>query len=304
MEETRIFVLDKEVRTPSENLAINRLCVDLVEHGKYDLLSRIYKHKKGVILGSNESAFDINPDFCLSNGYEIIRRSSGGSAIVVDPELTLCYSIFLKNDFFGSTLDFNKMYKAVTFSLAKHLGGQFSVEGVYYLRYKTTNGNIPIAGHAIRSYRKVMQFDGVINKKPFDMNILERILKLRELYEFDGRKFISIDGIFYDINGNKVEVDASRAVLLRRERDELEKIIGLENIGLTETDFVKSFHSMLSDVFGSVKLVKEIPIEGKDLKVYYDEVIRKDYTDGRKCLGHCFVDLVEEEPLTLYSVQS
>ncbi len=83
-----VFWDDLKIKGPSKNLAINRACANLVKKGNYDLVARTYLHDKGVILGRGESIRDVNEEFCKTKGYEVISRPSGGSAILVEPDLT------------------------------------------------------------------------------------------------------------------------------------------------------------------------------------------------------------------------
>ena len=41
--EKKVLLLDKEAKTPSQNLATNQYFVDLVRQKQYDLIARIYK---------------------------------------------------------------------------------------------------------------------------------------------------------------------------------------------------------------------------------------------------------------------
>ena len=189
--EKKVLLLDKEAKTPSQNLATNQYFVDLVRQKQYDLIARIYKHTNGVILGYNESSNDVDMEFCRENNYEVIRRPTGGSAVVVDPDTTLCYTIIFDPLRLGRGKNINALYKEITIPLAKKLGLGVTVEGAYYLRMRLNGSSIPFAGHAIKLHDgKIAQFDGVINMTPFDMEKISGTIRLRELYSFNGSRYI------------------------------------------------------------------------------------------------------------------
>ncbi|MEM4336958.1 MAG: hypothetical protein QXG86_03060 [Candidatus Woesearchaeota archaeon] len=293
-----VLVIDKEVRKPSENLWINNYYSNLIKNGEYNSITRFYKHKKGVILGANESVEDINIEECIKEGYEVVRRPSGGSVIVVEPMLNLCYSLFFNPKIFGSDININGIYKAITFPLAKNLGSRFKVEGTYYLRYDIGDKKVVVGGHAIKTEKNVIQFDGVINLKKFDVKKLEELIKLRDLYESEGKKYILWEGRFYDKKGNFVK-ELRNGHLLRSEKKELEQVLGLEDIGLSEKFFISAMKKTIEEIFG-VAEYGQIPVSMRNKKQYTNKyIIKKTQKLGegkkRKRLGHCFVDFVEEE---------
>ncbi len=295
MADKMVFWDDLDVKSPIRNLLINRACVDLIGKGEYDLIARTYFHDKGVILGRGESIEDIYEDVCEKDGYEVVSRPSGGSAILVGPDSTLCYSIFFNSARFGGRFNIHEVYKSIVLPLARNLGDEFSVVGNYYLRYNLDEESIPIAGHAIKSYGEVTQFDGIVNLKRFDMAALEKVLRLRELWEFNGKKYLKVNGRFYDLDGGEVNLDENSPQFLRSEKQELEKIIGLEEIGISTTKFKQNLRKSLEEVFGEVHRIKGLSFKDVELDRYAEYLNLGNNYKGRRFLGHCFVDLVEEE---------
>lgn len=285
----RILFYDKTARVPSENLAINRACAGLVKTGKKDFIGRIYSHKKGVILGNSQSVSDVYTDNCKALGYEVLKRPSGGSAVVVDESSALCYSLFFNSGFFKGA-DLDRLYKAVTLPLAEKLGDAFSVKGMYYLRAEKDGKSVPVAGHAIHMQKGIVQFDGIVHLRPLDMDRVSKVLKLRDLYTSGGQAFFAVDGQYYDLQGKKLNgVDVSGAALLRSEKKELSRFPGLLELGISLEDFVSALHSVVCEVFG--------PAEKRDTYDFKKLGLSSDRNFGsHSCLGHCFVDLVEPEP--------
>ncbi len=302
--ERKIFLIDKEARPPSENLAMNNLFLRLIKEGKYDLIARIYCHTNGIILGNSESISDVYADTCCKQNFEIVRRLSGGSAIFATPDIVLCYSLFFNGMNLNINVNVTDVYKSITIPLAKKLGRDISVEGTYYLRVKRDGESIPFAGHAMKVYgRDIVHFDGVVNKTVFEIDILSRLIKLRELYSFDGENYIVVDGKAYTLSGKPIDkFNKSKAILLRSEKEELKKIIGLKEIGIEEDLFISILYDSLNDLFGGISRVDKIDIDSLELRKTSEE-IKKDASHGRRsCLGHCFVDLLEPEPRIHYGI--
>ena len=290
-----IFWDDTKINSPIKNMAINKACVDMVKNDEYDLIARLYRHSKGVILGFAESIEDVNLEYCKKHGYEVTSRPSGGSAIIVDPALNLSYSVFFKKKSFNV----HEIYQDLTIPLAKHLGDGFSVEGNYYLRYNIDGESIPIAGHAMKSYGGVTQFDGVVNLKRLCGEHIDDVLKTRELWRSGEDNYLKVEGRFFHMDGKEAMIDDADATCLRREKDELKKLVGLEDINISYEDFRLAFMQSLKDTFGDIS---EMPLD-IDVKVLEEYSAQSDETtkNARKYLGHCFVDMVEEEnPITRY----
>ncbi len=281
------LIINHNPLTPLDNLSINEFCVKL-SRNRDELIGRVYTHTKGVILSTNQSINDLYLNNCESMGYEIVRRPSGGSAIIVNPELTLCYSFFFPTKLFGGVFDFDKIYKTITEPLVKELGEDFSVEGNYYIRYK----GVPFAGHAIKSHNGVTQFDGVMQLKSFDMDELNNLIKLRELHEYNSVNCIKVNDKYYDFKGNNLKVDGLTA-LIRDEYEELNSISGAQELGLNNDYLIKTITNIVNKVFGECSVSNSL--RTPDLSIY-KELISKRLNKGRKNnLGHCFIDLLEPE---------
>jgi lipoate-protein ligase A len=299
MGEKQLLVLEKNPRAPSENLAVNNIYSDLVRGGKLDFIARLYSHTAGIILGNTQSLFDIRPDICHEQNYEVVRRPTGGSAIPVDTESTLCYSLFFKTK--PNNLDLTKIYKSITIPLAKNLGSEFSVEGTYYLRYIKNGISYPIAGHAMRSGKGVIQFDGVINLTQLDVDLFSKMIKLRELYKIGESNFIRMDGVTYNLRGKEVpDLSGKRGELLISEEKQLRNLLGLYDLRYSKMDFISALEKTVREVFGEVDTRESYSVPDTQIKQVQED-IKKGTNRGKKiCLGHCFIDMLEPEPKIHY----
>ncbi len=73
--------------TPEENLACDEALLDSCENGESDEILRFWEPRSYfVVLGySNRISSDVNLRFCQENGIPVLRRSSGGGAILQGP---------------------------------------------------------------------------------------------------------------------------------------------------------------------------------------------------------------------------
>jgi hypothetical protein len=292
----QVFYDDEKIRKPSENLAINNFYFNQVRDNKFDIIARIYRHEKGIILGRNHDVDDVNISACEANNYEVARRITGGLAVIVDPSI-ICYSVFLSQKV-TKNQDNKDIYKKIVVPLAQRLGSDFFVKGNFYIRQKVNGEFIPVAGHSMTSSDGVTQFDGIVHNYPLDVDFVSGLLKLRELRSYGSSKVISLENEkkIYDLKGKELNVPYEETSIIEKESDILKRIKGLSFSGVSEQDFVNKFYEVLTSEFGDFKKEKSFNLESLlDGKLFNElRVPGKFY---KKARGHCFVDFADpEEP--------
>lgn len=298
--EDRIFIDDEEPKSPSHNLALNVRFNELVSSGKYQAAVRIYKHKPGVILGRMESIADVNEDYCRTNNIEIVERITGGSAVVVGPDEALCYSAFIKvQNKFDLTENYKKLVTPILEELKKR-GILAEVQGAYYIRVNKGDSKPPIIGHAATVRNNAMQLDGIIHSKNLKVEQIQRILNLRQLYEFEGHKYVVAGNEVYPIvNGVPVEqmpkFRKEAGKLVRDEKNELEQIPGLFELKVSEEEFKEVLYNAFTNSLGSLREASLDEINQDNLDILKERFQKRPRGNNRG-LGHCFIDLVEPEP--------
>ncbi len=292
--ENKIFICEDSPKQPSLNLAINRAVVDAVKEGKYDAVARVYTHTNGVILGYAESIDDVNQAYIEENDLEVIKRPSGGSAILVAPDLTLCYTLIFNPKKFEIKKDTKEIYNKITLLLAQQLGERFVVRGRYYIRVKIGEKEVPFAGHAMKFWKDIVQFDGIVHKKGLDLNLFSEVLNLRELFEYEGEKYIRMDGSIYNIKGERIKSLPRDAVLTKTEEESLKEIRGLNDLGISEDEFINHLYKTFHSLFPDMKRDLTVQVDGIDK---YQREIQQSKFGNIPALGHCFVDFMEPEAL-------
>jgi lipoate-protein ligase A len=90
-------LLERTLDTPAENVALDEALLLSAEAGDAtDEVLRIWEPRQYfVVLGSSSRiASEVNVEYCKSQGIDVVRRTSGGAAIVAGPGC-LMYSLIL-----------------------------------------------------------------------------------------------------------------------------------------------------------------------------------------------------------------
>src|SRR5436190_898154 len=93
---------DLTLPTPEENLACDEALLDLCEDGHGGEALRFWEPAQYfVVLGySNKAATEVNLPFCQTNNIPVLRRCTGGGAVLQGPGV-LNYSLILRGDHSG-----------------------------------------------------------------------------------------------------------------------------------------------------------------------------------------------------------
>jgi lipoate-protein ligase A len=112
-------LIPPDIQTPSMNMAIDEALLD----SKLPVL-RLYRWEPpGLSIGYAQSIDQINRFFCDENGIAVVRRISGGSAILHERELTYC--LILDRELMpDSVLDAYKIISSGIVASLKMLGLQ------------------------------------------------------------------------------------------------------------------------------------------------------------------------------------
>ena len=98
----------------------------------------------------------------------------------------------------------------------------------------------------IINWKDLLDYNGFVNARE------------KGLIRTEGKEYIVVNGKAYNLEGKEInKFDKKRAIFLRDEKRELEKVLGIEEIGLNDEEFVKALYSTLVDVFGKIKIVDE-----------------------------------------------
>ncbi|MBR9699898.1 lipoate--protein ligase family protein [Candidatus Woesearchaeota archaeon] len=85
-------LINSSPNTPSMNMAIDEVLLD----SELPVLRFYQWIPPGLSIGYDQSAINIDKEFCLEKGIQIVRRPTGGNAVLHDKELT--YSFIISQD--------------------------------------------------------------------------------------------------------------------------------------------------------------------------------------------------------------
>jgi len=164
--------------SPAENLACDEALLDLSEGGGAGEILRIWEPKSYfVVLGyGNKSASEANIDFCRQSAIPILRRCTGGGAVLQGPGV-LNYSLILdarENGPCGSITTTNQcVMQRQQAVLARVTGAKVEIRGYTDLAM----GDLKVSGNAQRRKRNFLIFHGSF-LLGLDLCVLEKALPL------------------------------------------------------------------------------------------------------------------------------
>jgi lipoate-protein ligase A len=172
-----MFFLDLTLPTPAENLALDEALLDGCEAGGPEVLRFWSPASPAVILGyANRASREANERTCAADGVPILRRASGGGAVVQAPGC-LDYALVLRMDRhpalggIGTTSRF--VLERLCHGLEPLIGAELEVAGATDLAC----GARKVAGNAQRRRGRALLFHGVFLLAA-DLGLIERWLPL------------------------------------------------------------------------------------------------------------------------------
>lgn len=169
---------DLTLPTPEENLGCDEALLELCEAGQADGLLRFWEPGRYfVVLGyANKTATEVNLPFCQRNTIPVLRRCTGGGAVLQGPGV-LNYSLVLPLDAAGpfhsipATNDF--ILKRHQSALAVLLRAPVETRGQTDLAV----GGLKFSGNAQRRRQRALIFHGSFLLQ-LDLDLVEKALPL------------------------------------------------------------------------------------------------------------------------------
>ena len=168
--------LDLTLSTPPENLACDEALLDLCEqNGEHEILRFWESPQHFLVLGySNKSATEVNLDSARRSGVPVLRRCTGGGAVLQGPGC-LNYSLILRIPDSGALAHITDTNASLMLrhkeALRPILGDTVEVRGTSDLAL----GALKFSGNAQRRKRKFLLFHGTILQN-LDIELVERLL--------------------------------------------------------------------------------------------------------------------------------
>ena len=169
---------DDTFETPAENLACDEALLDFCETRSMDEVLRFWESRTPfVVVGyGNHVDVEVSRSACEKDGVPILRRCSGGGAVVQGPGC-LNYSLVLNIDRHPELASITAanchIMKRNAAALSRVVRKEVSVEGYTDLALD----NKKFSGNAQRRKRTHLLFHGTFLLDGFDLDLLSRYLK-------------------------------------------------------------------------------------------------------------------------------
>src|SRR5262249_51985287 len=106
-------LLDLTLGSIAENLALEEALLLQAEQGGPEVLRLWEWRQQAVVLGAaGRLAQEVDEAACMNDGVPIVRRSSGGGAVVLGPGC-LNFSLILRFDHHPSLIDLHASYRYI-----------------------------------------------------------------------------------------------------------------------------------------------------------------------------------------------
>jgi len=170
--------LDQTWPTPAENLAVDEALLDAAEAGERGEMLRFWEAPTHfVVLGhSNCLLREVNATACAELGLPILRRCSGGGAVLQGPGI-LSYALVLDLKRHPELVAVSQANQFIMSRnariLSDFLGQETRLEGITDL----VIANRKVSGNAQRRKRHFLLFHGTLLLAP-DLKLMERVLPM------------------------------------------------------------------------------------------------------------------------------
>ena len=180
--------IDLTLPTPAENLALDEALLEWAESGGPDLeFVRLWESTTPLVVVGRSSRVDQEVDTaaCRARGIPILRRSSGGAAIVAGPGC-LMFAVVLSYRLRPELRDIRRAHQFVlgrlTDALRPHLSPMADVAqaGTSDLVLFDRQGNLPprkFSGNSLRARRTHLLYHGTLLYN-FDLSLITKCLTM------------------------------------------------------------------------------------------------------------------------------
>lgn len=169
-------LLELTLNTPAENLALDEALLDEAEQAAQprELLRLWESTVPMVVVGrSSQVNLEVNIDACRASGVSVLRRTSGGAAIVAGPG-SLMYAVVLSYELRPALGSLDEAHRFVLETLLQGL--RPLVPGV--ARRGTSDlaiGDVKFSGNSVRCKRRHFLYHGTL-LYDFDLPLIDELL--------------------------------------------------------------------------------------------------------------------------------
>jgi lipoate-protein ligase A len=201
----------------SYNMALDEVIAMEVKKGNALPTLRLYAwDKPSVSIGYFQKVSDINIDYCMGKGIPIVRRPTGGRAILHDHEITYSFSVKTDSGVFSKGLldSYKKISNAFGIALSKiGIASELKLQREPHrnrspLCFQSTSyGEITVNSKKVIGSAQKRWPNGLLQQGciPFiiDKDEIDKVFRLKSSER--GNKFTGLKNIFSDINIERIK---------------------------------------------------------------------------------------------------
>jgi lipoate-protein ligase A len=154
--------LDLTFDDPAENLAVDEALLEEAELGRLGGLLRLWQFSRPVVVLGRSSKFatEIRSEACFRAGIPVLRRTSGGGAVVVGPGCLL-YSLILPFEFYPELRAIQTLHNWVMQRICKALQ-DLNVPAQWQGTCDVTIDQRKVSGNSVRIGRNAALYHGTV----------------------------------------------------------------------------------------------------------------------------------------------
>jgi lipoate-protein ligase A len=173
-----MHLVELTLSTPAENLALDEALLDASEQSAAPReVLRLWESPAPIVVVGRSSQVDVEVDlpYCRAQGIEVMRRVSGGAAIVAGPG-SLMYAVVLSYDLRPELRSLDVAHQFVLETIRNAL-----FDLAPSARRRGTSdlalGELKFSGNSVRCKRRHLLYHGTL-LYDFDLALIERCLKI------------------------------------------------------------------------------------------------------------------------------
>jgi lipoate---protein ligase len=176
-------LVDLTLATPAENLALDEALLDEAEAAPAarETLRLWESPEPVVVVGRNsEIALEVREDACRQRGVHVLRRASGGCAIVAGPGC-LMYAAVLSYELRPELRNLDAAHRLVLGTIAKAISSLATVErrgtSDLVLNRGAALGEVKFSGNSVRCRRRGLLYHGTL-LYDFSLALVDELLTM------------------------------------------------------------------------------------------------------------------------------
>jgi lipoate-protein ligase A len=156
-------LLDLTLGTPAENLALDEALLDAAQAGECGEVLRLWESPQPlVVVGrASEVAVEVNLDVCRQREIPVLRRTSGGAAVVAGPGCLL-YAVVLSYELRPELRMIDQAHRFVLETIAGGLKSCVPTVARRGISDLTVDGRMKCSGNSLRASRSHVLYHGTL----------------------------------------------------------------------------------------------------------------------------------------------